>query len=140
MSNRYLVDTSAWIFALRRGANEAIRARFGELLRLDQLATCGIVALELVVGAKNENEVARIQMRLQAAERLSGEEDDWATAAHIGYSLRRRGVTVGAPDLLLAAVAIRNNIILLHADRDFDLIAAHSALRVESLVGLLSES
>ncbi len=138
MSNRYLVDTSAWIFALRRGANEAIRARFGELLRLDQIATCGVVELELVVGAKNE--VARIQTRLQAAERLSVQEDDWATAAHIGYSLRRRGVTIGAPDLLLAAVAIRNNIILLHADRDFDLIAAHSALRAESLVGLVSGS
>ncbi len=99
-----------------------------------------MVELELVVGAKDENEVARIQMRLQAGERFPVEEADWATAAHIGYSLRRRGVTVGAPDLLLAAVAIRNNVVLLHADRDFDLIAAHSPLRAESLVGLVSES
>ncbi len=42
--------------------------------------------------------------------------------------------------VLLAALAIRHNATLLHADRDFDAIARHSRLVVESLVdGVSSE-
>lgn len=34
-------------------------------------------------------------------------------------------------DCLIAAVAIRDDATLLHADRDFDVIARHTELRIE---------
>jgi predicted nucleic acid-binding protein len=129
----YLVDTSAWIFALRRQPREAIRARIDALLSQDAVATCGLVELELLGGCADEAEYARLKARLGGLRRLSTDDADWAAGARLAFSLRRSGVTVPFADALLAALAIRHQAVLLHADRDFDLVAKHSALVVESL-------
>lgn len=140
MAEMYLVDTSAWVFALRRRPNQAILRRIDALFDEGTIATCGLIELELLQGAVNPEEFARLEARLSGPRRLATEEGDWKAAARLAYSLRRVGITAGSTDLLLATVAMRNGAILLHADRDFDLIAAHSPLRAESLVGLVSES
>jgi predicted nucleic acid-binding protein len=133
----YLVDTSAWIFALRRNPVAAIAQELGKLLKQDELATCPLVGLELLGGAANESEYARLQARLRGLHRLDIDNQDWEAAARLAFDLRRRGVTVPFTDALLAAVAIRAGAILLHADRDFDGIARFSKLRVQSLIHLL---
>lgn len=134
----YLVDSSAWIFALRRRPSEAIQRRIRELAELDAVAICGLVELEILGGATNETEYQQLERQLRGLHRLPTDEADWNSAARLAFSLRRSGVTVPFPDLLLAALALRHGAILVHADRDFDLIANHSPLRVESLVGALS--
>ena len=136
----YLVDTSAWIFALRRDSLEPIRRRNDELLEMDVVATCGIIELELLAGAASEGEFARLQSRLLGVHRLPIEESDWESSARLAFSLRRAGVTVPFTDVLLSALAIRHDAVLLHADRDFDLVANHAQLKVESLVELVQPS
>ena len=43
---------------------------------------------------------------------------------------RQRGETVRSPnDCLIAAIAIRNGVPVLHRDRDFDVLARHTALQ-----------
>ncbi len=138
MAELYLVDSSAWIFALRRRSREAIQRRLRELAELDAVATCGLVELELLGGAANEREFQQLDSQLRGLHRLPTDEADWNAAARLSFSLRRVGVTVPFADLLLAALALRHGAILVHADRDFDLIANHSSLQVESLVGALS--
>ena len=137
MAELHLVDSSAWIFALRRSPREAIRGRLRELVEADAAATCGVVELELLSGAASLRELTQLERQLTGIHRLPTEEGDWNIAARLGFSLRRTGITVGSTDLLLAVMAIRHNAILVHADRHFDLIAAHSDLRVESLVEAL---
>jgi predicted nucleic acid-binding protein len=66
----YLVDTSVWIFALRRNPPEAIRRRLGDLLEIDAVATCGLVELELLGGTRDEAEFDRLRMRLGGLRRL----------------------------------------------------------------------
>ncbi len=138
MAELYLVDTSAWVFALRRSPKEAVRSRIQQLAEADAVATCGVVELELLGGAVSQQELAQLERQLKGVHRLPAEETDWGSAARLTFSLRRAGVTVSSTDALLAALAMRHNAILVHADRDFDLIAAHSDLRVESLVEALS--
>ncbi len=138
MTNRYLIDTSAWIFALRRRAIPVVRARVQELLEQDAVDTSGAVELELLTGALTTQEYAMVQRQLVGVRRLDTEEGDWAAAGLMGFTLRRRGITIAAMDLLVAAVAIRNNAILLHADRDFDLLAQHTPLKVESMVAAVT--
>lgn len=133
MATLYLVDTSAWIFALRRQPVEAIRSRIEQLLAADSVATCGLVELELLGGAASEPEFARLQRRLTALHRLPILETTWGEAARLAYALRRVGVTVPFTDVLLASLAHQHGAILLHADRDFDLLAYHSSVQVESL-------
>lgn len=138
MAELYLVDTSAWVFSLRRRPNQAILRRIDRLFDEGTIATCGLIELELLARAVSPQEFARLEERLSGPRRLSTEEGDWKAAARLDFSLRRAGITVGSTDLLLAALAIRHNAVLVHADRDFDLVANHSALRVESLVGVIS--
>ncbi len=138
MAPLFLVDTSAWIFALRRNPVQAIRDRVDALLESDVVATCGLVELELLGGTANENEYARLQSRLMALHRLPIMEKDWEAAAHLAFSLRRVGITVPFTDVLLSALALRHGLVLLHADRDMDLIAKKSSLQGESLVDAIS--
>ena len=128
-----LVDTSAWIFALRRNPSIAVSERIGTLLAADTAATCGTIRLELLGGARDEVEFSRLGQRLRGLHYLPTEEADWQQSAQLAFDLRRRGVTVPYSDVLLSALAIRHNATLLHANRDFDLIARHSRLMVESL-------
>jgi len=51
--------------------------------------------------------------------------------------LRRRGKTIPYTDILIGAVALLYDLILLHVDSNFDLIAQEVPLRVESFVGQL---
>jgi predicted nucleic acid-binding protein len=54
-----------------------------------------------------------------------------AEAADLYRELRKRGVTVRKPnDCLIAVYAIRNGINLLNDDRDFQLIAKYSSLKI----------
>jgi predicted nucleic acid-binding protein len=55
-------------------------------------------------------------------------------AADIARACRLHGETIRRGlDCLVAAVAIREGVTVLHADRDFDAIARHTALRVEPI-------
>ena len=53
------------------------------------------------------------------------------------YDLKIKGVNVPYTDILIAASAIKEKAVLLHADSHFDTIAKHSELKVESLVSHL---
>ena len=133
MGQLFLVDASAWIFALRRRPQQSILQRIDELLKQDLVATCGLIELELLGGAVNDAEFTRLQSRLRGLHRLAIQEDDWSAAARLAFLLRRAGITVPFTDVLLSALALRHDSVLVYADRDFDLISAHSALRIESL-------
>jgi predicted nucleic acid-binding protein len=52
-------------------------------------------------------------------------------AANLYRKLRKKGITVRKPnDCLIAVYAIRNNIALLQDDKDFQLIAKYSKLKI----------
>jgi predicted nucleic acid-binding protein len=137
VSPLWLVDTSAWIFALRRAPSPVIVRRIAELLESDTVATCGVVQLELLGGAANEAEYTRLEQRLRGLRYLPIESPDWEDAARLALQLRRAGITVPFTDALLSALAVKHQAILLHADRDFDLIATRAPLQVESLADAL---
>ena len=51
--------------------------------------------------------------------------------------MRTKGFNLRAQDLLIAGVALENDLTLLHADRDFEYLAQHEGLKTESLLHLL---
>ena len=125
-----LADTSAWVEFLKgTGSAEAKRMRAAIAER--DVVVIDPILLEVMAGARRDD-VARTQRLLEAqhleplAPRL-----DWLDGATIYRSLRQRGVTVRSPvDALIAAVAIRLDLPVLHRDRDFGAIAGHTPLRV----------
>ncbi len=48
----YLVDSSAWIFSLRRDPVESIKLRIDELLTQNAVTITGMIRLEILAGAR----------------------------------------------------------------------------------------
>jgi len=135
-----LIDTSAWILALRKGKKERARSEVGRLIEKNLAAITGIVKLELLCGTRTKSEYKELKEDLEALIQLEITGNTWDRASQLAYSLRRKGVTVPSADVLIAAVAMENGCNLLHADHHFDLIAEHNVgLRPAMIVNLLDK-
>jgi predicted nucleic acid-binding protein len=125
-----LVDTSAWI-EFQRATGSAVDARLTRAIERDEeLATTGIVVLELLAGARDESQALALRRLLDRCAFLPLEEpSDEEAAAAVYRACRRGGDTIRRlPDCLIAAVAIRAGTPVLHSDADFDAIARHAPL------------
>jgi len=96
------------------------------------VSTNGVLKLEILSGAHNQQEFQDYSARFDALHQLVIHDATWHAAAKLGYDLRRQGVPCLTPDLIIAASAIEHDAVLVHADADFDRIAANADLRVES--------
>jgi len=131
----FLVDTSAWLFALKKDPNPELKSRLDSLLRENAICIMGIIKLELLGGTRTQREFSRLKRRLDALPYISIEESSlWDLAFEMTFSLRRKGLTIPYTDILIATAAIKEDVILLHADMHFDQVARYSKLRIESYV------
>ncbi|CAN5513909.1 type II toxin-antitoxin system toxin ribonuclease VapC11 [soil metagenome] len=129
-----LVDTSAWI-EFQRAAGSASDRRLTQAVERDEeLATTGIVLMELLAGARNDAHASDLRRLLGRCAYLRVEEPtDHELAADAYRACRRAGETVRRlPDCLIAAVAMRTGSPVLHCDADFKTLARHTALQLVS--------
>ncbi len=127
-----LVDNSAWVEYLRRtGSSVHLRVRMA-LEEKVELASTDVVLMEILAGARDDGDRDRLRRLLYGRTLLTVEgPSDYEQAAELYRACRRHGETPRKlTDCLIAAVAIRHQAQLLHADTDFDVIARHTALRV----------
>lgn len=94
--------------------------------------TTDLVRMELLAGASNDLNERRVRRMLEGIEIISvTAPTDFDQAAAIFRACTRAGRRVQSlDDCLIAAVAIRAGTAVLHRDRDFDSIAACTALRL----------
>lgn len=125
-----LIDSSAWIEFLR-DTGSPVCERVDTLLAED-VAVCDPVRMEVLAGARSDDHLRNLRGLLARATLVSTEAIDYEDAAALYRSCRRRGETVRRLiDCLIAAVAIRADIPVLHADVDFDVIARHTRLQTD---------
>ena len=134
---RYLIETSVWVSILRTKPVQPLARRVQELLQSELVATTGMIRLELMGGAKTRSEFDKLAFVTEGLEQFRDDDGTWLRASHLAFALRRQGVTVPNPDVLIAAGAIENNATLVHADAPFETMAQHSQLRTESYVEYL---
>jgi len=118
----YLADTSA----LARLRHQAVATVLGPLIESGLVATCGVVEFELGWAARTAAEFDQVRADRDAGyEWLATHDEDWRRALDVQGALWRSGQVraVGFPDLLVAAVAERERVAVLHYDADYDLIA-----------------
>lgn len=129
-----LVDSSAWIEYLRATGSAVDRRLVTALEHDERLATTGLVVLEVLCGARDERHARDLRRLLDRCGFLPLDEpSDHEAAAALYRACRRAGATIRRlPDCLIAAVAIRNGVALLHQDADFEAIAAHAPLETAS--------
>jgi len=126
-----VIDTSAWVEFLR-DTGSPVCDRVDALLDAP-IATCDPVRMEVLAGARDERHLEALRRLLARASILATGPADYEAAAALYRVCRRRGATVRRLiDCLIAAVAIRADVPVLHADADFDLLALHTPLRVDA--------
>ena len=125
-----LIDSSAWVEYLR-DTRTAICLRVDELLR-DETFVCDAIRMEVLAGARDESHLRYLQRLLSPATVIPIQSSDYDDAADLYRRCRRQGETVRKLiDCLIAAVAIRAGIPVLHNDRDFDALARHTELQID---------
>jgi len=122
-----LVDTSAWIEFLRDTASTTCD-RVEELLA-DDIAVPDPVRMEILAGARSGQHLGQLRRLLARGTILHTNPMDYDQAAILYRQCRENGETIRKLiDCLIAAVAIRSDIPILHLDSDFNVLARHTAL------------
>lgn len=125
-----LIDTSAWIEYLRDTGSRACN-RVEELLA-ENVAVADPIRMEVLAGARDEQHLLQLRRLLARGTSLQAISEDYDHAAILYRRCRANGETVRKLiDCLIAAIAIRNNVTVLHQDADFDVLARHTALLTE---------
>ena len=127
-----LLDTSAWVEFLR-ATGSSVHLRVRSALEQDvELASTDVVVMEVLAGARDDRDRDELRRLLYGRTLLAVEgPSDYEQAAELYRTCRRHGETPRKlTDCLIAAVAIRNDAELLHADADFLAIARHAPLRL----------
>ncbi|NPV29586.1 MAG: PIN domain nuclease [Firmicutes bacterium] len=123
MTERFLVDTSVWIEALRPGGQPEIAAWLREALLREVVVLAPPVKAEILIGARDEKQFAELAEMLGALPLLEERHEIWDQVASLGFRLRRQGLVVPVADLLIASWALNYACVLAHRDRHFVLVA-----------------
>jgi predicted nucleic acid-binding protein len=116
----HLVDTSV----LSRLGEPAVRAVSDPLTEAGQVGRAGITDLEVGYGSRNAKEWDQDMADLSVFKLVETSADHIRRARQVQRLLAsrsQRGRKV--PDLIIAAAAEQDRLVLLHYDSDFDLIA-----------------
>lgn len=114
-----------------RDTGSAVCVRVDDLLD-DEIATCDPIRMEVLAGARDESHLNDLRRLLARASTMALQSGDYEAAAALYRTCRREGETVRKlMDCLIAAIAIRIEILLLQADSDFEVLARHTALRLD---------
>lgn len=126
-----IADTSVWIDTSRRRPTWQVD-RWRTHIAQRTAMIVDPVRLEVLAGLAPAVSPARILAMFASCEEIMQlHRIDIEAAAWIYRGCRAFGETVrSSTDCLIAAIAIRNDIPVLHRDRDYDVIAKHFPLRV----------
>jgi predicted nucleic acid-binding protein len=127
-----LVDTSVWIEIFRKPA----RIRLEDHLDFDEIVTCLPVIQEVLQGFDREADFRRAREAMWALPIVESPLGPPVVdeAIDLYRRARRAGLTVrSGVDCLIAACALRHNLSVLHADRDFTNLARVSQLEATDL-------
>ena len=124
-----LVDSSAWIEFLRNTGSTVCNIVDEVLGR--EIAVCDAVRMEVLAGARDESHLLSLRRLLAREVVIPTRATDYDDAAALYRRCRQQGETVRKLiDCLIASVAIRAGVPVLHTDTDFDVLARHSDLRI----------
>jgi hypothetical protein len=124
-----LIDTSVWVNVFRDRSGQ-VRQQLETLIANREVLLTRFTQLELLQGSLNEQEWDLLSTYLETQDYVELTDQSWQAAARIYFDLRRQGLTVRSPiDCCIAQVALENNLLLIHNDRDFETIAQGRSLQ-----------
>lgn len=132
MREQLIFDTSVWVDFLRDKSTPSTDLLTGYIEQNDQVLLVPTVLQEVLQGIREDKQYNHIKdifsyftiLQVSPAHAAIG-------AAELYRSLRKKGLTIRkSNDCLIAFYAIEFSTVLVHADKDFDIIAEHSKLKI----------
>lgn len=127
MSGFTLIDTSAWIEYLQedsRKRDQVVAAEVRRVLEDDRAAITEPIFVEIAVGARDRKQLAKWRKAFSEFHLYSAERVTWSEAVDNGFALGRKGIHVPVVDLLIATVARKNELTVLHkGEKHFPVMA-----------------
>ncbi len=129
----FLIDKSA---LARQQTRAEVREALAQWMAAGEIATCGIVDLELLYSATSPAHYAASAERLRDMPRVPITEECVNRALEVQgmFAERSQHRGVSLPDLLVAACAERAGLTVLHYDKDFERIAKLTGQTVQWVV------
>lgn len=125
-----LVDSSVWI-AYLRGATTPATMKLDAAAAREPLLVGDLILLEVLQGARDDSQAARIERALREYAIVSLLDDGLAAQAARNYRrLRDLGITIRkTADIIIGTFCIEHRHSLLHEDRDFEPMERHLGLK-----------
>lgn len=122
MSSKYLVDTSVWIEVLKKDGDPKVQEWMRAALLQEKVVITPVIKAEILSGALNEKQFARLKEELDSLVVLDKESAVWDKTAFLNFTLHRKGINIPLTDILIATWAIIYDCILVHQDKHYEMI------------------
>lgn len=122
---------------MARQTHPAVAAVVSPLITANLVARCGIFELEALFSARGWRQLENLRRKMAEGLPLAEtSQADFDRAAEVMGLLAQAGLhhAVPVPDLILAAIAERHGLVVLHYDQDFDQIAQVTGQRTKWVV------
>jgi predicted nucleic acid-binding protein len=128
-----LLDASLWIDFTRRHSPRHLKEFIAPYVLHPDACVAEPVMFEVIRHASDE-ELGPLQAQFDTMSMLVTPPTLWRDGADLGQRCRRRGITAGSLDLLVAGTALYHDAELVTFDSDFEQIATVCNLRLTRLV------
>lgn len=129
---KLMFDSSIWIDFLNGRNTSKTKLLLENLNNDEEINICPLIIQEVLQGIKDDNHHKNIKQLLFRLQLLNMDFYESAIgAADIYRSLRKKGATVRKTnDCYISFFAIQFNLSLVHSDKDFDIIAKYTDLKI----------
>ncbi len=123
-----LIDSSAWIEYYRRSGSPPVKESVKLAIRNDEAAVNGIIYVEILSFVSEKQDFQELRSDFSSFHWFELGKKDFQSAALMGRELRKKGITIPASDLIIAASAGKHKAAILHLDNHFETLASHFKL------------
>ena len=127
MEKPVLIDSNVYITLLRAGKDPAkeLTRRYSTI----DLATCGMVRLEVLRGITGPQVSQRLSEFFEVLQNVPSDAGLWDSAIQLAWDLDRKGQVIPATDVVIAASALRIGAIVFTYDHHFDVVPGLEIIR-----------
>ncbi|MEQ1852028.1 MAG: PIN domain-containing protein [Chthoniobacteraceae bacterium] len=118
MESLVLVDSCVYITLAKRRLDPSVVLL--EHLELEDIATCGMVRLEVIRGIALPKVRTHIESFFDVMQNVPTDNKLWEEACELGWKVTRKGNNMPAQDIIIAACALRVDAAVLTHDGHFD--------------------
>jgi predicted nucleic acid-binding protein len=126
-----LVDTSVFIDFFNGKHSKLSEILIESIENSEDICTCGLIITEILQGIRSDKDYDRIKNILSGLIYLPIAKNMFIQASSIYRTIRKNGKTIRSHiDCIIASICLEHEVDLLHNDKDFNVIAQYTSLRI----------